>query len=224
MGFSKGDRVAWNTAQGTTHGTVQSKHTEDLEFKGQTFRAEDDDPVYVVKSEKSGSEAAHKESALTATKGDSDDDGGSGKGGGSGKNSGRSSGKGGSGKDSGKKKDSGKSSGKSDSGKGDGEHHPTKRVQEAAQRAVKWIEEGKAGKGFTDTGEHRAHQLAEGETVDDEVVKKMRAYFKRHDVDHSAEGFDHGEDGYPSPGRVAWDAWGGDAGRKWAESQTIEGD
>ncbi|WP_216594112.1 DUF2945 domain-containing protein [Kocuria marina] len=197
MGFSKGDRVAWNTAQGTTHGTVQSKHTEDLEFKGQTFRAEDDDPVYVVKSEKSGSEAAHKESALTATKNGSDDDGGSGKGGGS---------------------------GKSDSGKGGGEHHPTKKVQEAAQRAVKWIEEGKAGKGFTDTGEHRAHQLAEGEAVGDEVVKKMRAYFKRHDVDRSAEGFNHGEDGYPSPGRVAWDAWGGDAGRKWAESQTIEGD
>lgn len=197
MGFSKGDRVAWNTAQGTTHGTVQSKHTEDLEFKGQTFRAEDDDPVYVVKSEKSGSEAAHKESALTAAKNGSDDDGGSGKGSGS---------------------------GKSNSGKGGGEHHPTKKVQEAAQRAVKWIEEGKAGKGFTDTGAHRAHQLAEGETVDDEVVKKMRAYFKRHDVDRSAEGFNHGEDGYPSPGRVAWDAWGGDAGRKWAESQTIEGD
>lgn len=205
MGFSKGDRVAWNTAQGTTHGTVQSKHTEDLEFKGQTFRAEDDDPFYVVKSEKSGSEAAHKESALTAAKASSDDDGGSGKGGGSGTNS-------------------GKSSGKSDSGKGGGVHHPTKKVQEAAQRAVKWIEEGKAGKGFTETGEHRAHQLAEGETVDDEVVKKMRAYFKRHDVDRSAEGFNHGEDGYPSPGRVAWDAWGGDAGREWAESQTIEGD
>lgn len=32
-------------------------------------------------------------------------------------------------------------------------HQPPKDVQEAAQRAVRWIEEGNAGKGFTDTGE-----------------------------------------------------------------------
>ena len=40
----------------------------------------------------------------------------------------------------------------------------------------------------------------------------------------SAEGFHGGEDGYPSPGRVAWDAWGGDPGRDWAESQKIDGE
>ena len=33
-----------------------------------------------------------------------------------------------------------------------------------------------------------------------------------------AEGFYRGEDGYPSPGRVAWDAWGGDPGQRWANS------
>ncbi|WP_369066927.1 DUF2945 domain-containing protein [Kocuria carniphila] len=80
MAFSKGDRVGWNTAQGTTYGTVQSKHTKDLEFKDQTFRADKDDPVYVVESEKTGSQAAHHESALTgttdATDGDKDDDSG----------------------------------------------------------------------------------------------------------------------------------------------------
>ena len=39
-------------------------------------------------------------------------------------------------------------------------HQPPKGVQEAAQRAERWIEDGKAGKGFTDTGRRRASQLA----------------------------------------------------------------
>ena len=94
-------------------------------------------------------------------------------------------------------------------------HQPPKGVQEAAQRAVRWIEDGKAGKNFTDTGRRRASQLAEGSDVSDEVVKKMQAYFARHSVDKDAEGFTQGGDGFPSPGRVAWDAWGGDAGERW---------
>jgi hypothetical protein len=94
-------------------------------------------------------------------------------------------------------------------------HTPPKGVQEVGQRAVRWIEDGKAGKGFTDTGDHRAHQLAEGRSLSDEDVKKMKAYFARHSVDKDAEGFKHGSDGFPSPGRVAWDAWGGDEGERW---------
>lgn len=94
-------------------------------------------------------------------------------------------------------------------------HRPPKDVQEAAQRAERCIEEGKVGKGFTDTGRRRAAQLAKGEEVSDDVVKKMQAYFARHTVDKDAEGFTRGGNGYPSPGRVAWDAWGGDAGERW---------
>ena len=94
-------------------------------------------------------------------------------------------------------------------------HHPPKAVQEAAQRAERWIEDGRAGKGFTDTGRRRASQLARGEEVSDEVVKKMQAYFARHAVDKDAAGFTQGGEGFPSPGRVAWDAWGGDAGERW---------
>jgi hypothetical protein len=94
-------------------------------------------------------------------------------------------------------------------------HTPPKGVQEVGRRAVRWIENGQAGKGFTDTGDHRAHQLANGEDLSDEDVKKMKAYFARHSVDKDAEGFTHGSDGFPSPGRVAWDAWGGDEGERW---------
>ena len=46
----------------------------------------------------------------------------------------------------------------------------------------------------------------------------MSAWFARHEVDKQGEGFSLGEDGYPSPGRVAWAAWGGDPGKSWADS------
>ena len=103
-------------------------------------------------------------------------------------------------------------------------HKPPKDVQEAAQHAVRWIDDGKAGSGFTDTGRHRAHQLAEGKDVDDDQIQKMRNYFARHEVDRDTTGFTNGEDGFPTAGGVAWDAWGGDPGRRWANSQKIEGD
>jgi hypothetical protein len=96
-------------------------------------------------------------------------------------------------------------------------HQPPKGVQDAGRRAVRWIEQGRAGKGFTETGDHRAHQLAAGEAVSDEVVTKMRGYFARHSVDKSASGWKRGTEGFPSPGRVAWDAWGGDAGERWVK-------
>ncbi|KIC70331.1 DUF2945 domain-containing protein [Kocuria rhizophila] len=66
MTFSTGDRVQWNTPQGPTQGTVRSEHTDEFEFKDQTFKATDEDPVYVVESEKTGSRAAHHVSALEA--------------------------------------------------------------------------------------------------------------------------------------------------------------
>lgn len=94
-------------------------------------------------------------------------------------------------------------------------------VQSAAKRALKWIEEGKAGDGFTSVGRRRASQLAAGGSVSRDVAVKMRAYFARHAVDKQATGFNAGEKGYPSPGRVAWDAWGGDAGRTWVNGLSL---
>lgn len=93
---------------------------------------------------------------------------------------------------------------------------PPQRVRDNARRALRWIEDGKAGSGFTATGRRRAQQLAAGEAVSVETIERMRSYFSRHESDKSARGFRQGQDGYPSPGRVAWDAWGGDEGRAWA--------
>jgi Hypervirulence associated proteins TUDOR domain len=63
--FRQGDRVEWNTPQGKTCGTVKKKLTSDTEVGGQRITASEDDPRYLVESEKSGKEAAHKPDALS---------------------------------------------------------------------------------------------------------------------------------------------------------------
>lgn len=96
-----------------------------------------------------------------------------------------------------------------------GMYLPPQGVAVAAKRALAWIADGKAGSGFTAVGRARATQLASGRDVSADVVNRMSSYFARHEVDKQAEGFNFGEDNYPSAGRVAWDAWGGDAGQSW---------
>lgn len=62
--FSKGDKVAWKSHGGEAVGEVEKKITDDTTEAGRKVRASDDDPQYLVKSEKSGGEAVHKPSAL----------------------------------------------------------------------------------------------------------------------------------------------------------------
>lgn len=62
--FKTGDDVTWRTHGTTTHGTVEKKITEDTEAAGRTVRASDDDPQYLVRSDKSGKTAVHKPDAL----------------------------------------------------------------------------------------------------------------------------------------------------------------
>lgn len=91
-----------------------------------------------------------------------------------------------------------------------------KGVQDEAKMALGWIADGHAGSGFTAVGKKRASDLAAGHPVSAETILRMYSFFKRHEVDKKAEGFNSGEDGFPSPGRVAWSAWGGDAGLDWS--------
>ena len=65
--FKKGDHVTWKSHGGTAEGTVEKKITDDTEAAGRTVRASDDDPQYLVKSEKSGGEAVHRPDALKKT-------------------------------------------------------------------------------------------------------------------------------------------------------------
>lgn len=101
-------------------------------------------------------------------------------------------------------------------------YSPPAGVKTAAKRALKWIADGKAGSGFTSTGRARAKQLAAGGPVSRETVARMKSYFARHEVDKKATGFNSGEEGFPSAGRVAWDAWGGNAGKSWVNGINLD--
>jgi hypothetical protein len=59
-----GDRVEWQSHGGTAVGKVKKKITEDTEAGGRTVRASEDEPQYLVVSEKSGGDAVHKPDAL----------------------------------------------------------------------------------------------------------------------------------------------------------------
>jgi DUF2945 family protein len=63
--FDQGDTVEWNTPQGKTRGRVKKKLTSDTEVGGQKINASEDDPRYLVESEKSGKEAAHRPESLS---------------------------------------------------------------------------------------------------------------------------------------------------------------
>jgi hypothetical protein len=66
--LKKGDKVAWNTSQGETKGTVTRKLTSPIKIKGHKVAASKDNPEYLVKSSKSGDKAAHRPEALKKIK------------------------------------------------------------------------------------------------------------------------------------------------------------
>tara|TARA_R110002020_G_scaffold80269_1_gene200391 strand:- start:432 stop:932 length:501 start_codon:yes stop_codon:yes gene_type:complete len=50
----------------------------------------------------------------------------------------------------------------------------------------------------------------------------MYSFFSRHEVDKQGQGFNRGDDGYPSAGRIAWALWGGDSGFSWSTKKRNE--
>jgi hypothetical protein len=66
VAIGKGDKVSWNTSQGMTHGRAVEKKTAPFSHAGQKFNASPEEPYWIVQSDKSGAQAAHKESSLKA--------------------------------------------------------------------------------------------------------------------------------------------------------------
>ncbi len=62
--LKKGDKVEWETSQGKTTGTVKKKLTSETKIKDHKVAASKDNPEYLVETEKSGKEAAHKPESL----------------------------------------------------------------------------------------------------------------------------------------------------------------
>jgi len=94
------------------------------------------------------------------------------------------------------------------------ENKPSKGMVEEALKGLKWREE--YNRGGTAVGVARARDISNGKNLSDDTVKRMHSFFSRHEVDKNGQGFQQGEDGFPSAGRIAWALWGGDAGQTWA--------
>lgn len=63
--FKKGDKVVWSShGNDDTPGVVVRKITSDTTAGGREVKASEQEPQYLVKSDKSGSEAVHKPAAL----------------------------------------------------------------------------------------------------------------------------------------------------------------
>ena len=94
---------------------------------------------------------------------------------------------------------------------------PNEGMRAEAQRYRDWKSDGESG--GTDVARTRASQILSGNELSPDTVITMSAWFARHLVDKQGKGFSPGEEGYPSNGRVAWAAWGGDPGKSWSDAR-----
>jgi hypothetical protein len=92
---------------------------------------------------------------------------------------------------------------------------PTDDMAGEAELGLKWREE--YGRGGTEVGVARARDISNKRNLSFDTVQRMNSYFSRHEVDKEATGWNQGEEGFPTAGRIAWQLWGGDAGRDWAK-------
>ena len=92
---------------------------------------------------------------------------------------------------------------------------PTDGMVAEARRGLEWRQT--FNRGGTEIGVARARDIVNRRGLSLDTVTRMRSYFARHEVDKNGEGFNRGEPGYPSAGRIAWALWGGDPGKTWAE-------
>ena len=94
---------------------------------------------------------------------------------------------------------------------------PSDSMANEAQRGLDWRKE--FNRGGTAVGVARARDIVNKTRLSPNTVLRMYSFFSRHEVDKQGQGFDRGEDGYPSAGRIAWALWGGDAGFSWAKTK-----
>jgi hypothetical protein len=89
-------------------------------------------------------------------------------------------------------------------------------VQAEAKKALEWRKEN--GRGGTPVGLNTARTLAKGGQIGIKKIRHIAKFFPRHEKNKQAEGWDPGEEGYPSNGKIAWALWGGDPAWRWARA------
>jgi HK97 family phage prohead protease len=99
---------------------------------------------------------------------------------------------------------------------------PTAGMAAAARRGLKLHEEGKSGDGLKPETVARANKIAARETLTEDHVREMNAWFARHEKASKSPGWDTRGD--EKPGFVAWLLWAGNAGQRWAAAKVAQMD
>jgi hypothetical protein len=93
-----------------------------------------------------------------------------------------------------------------------GSYIPTNAMAENARRALEVREKKPASqRGMTSVGIARARDLINKRPMSEDTVRRMKAFFDRHEIDKQGETWDEQGKGWQ-----AWQGWGGDAGYSWA--------
>jgi hypothetical protein len=90
-------------------------------------------------------------------------------------------------------------------------------VKNNAKKALEWAAKNGWGSCGTPVGKLRANQLAKGEPISVETIKRMYSFLSRHEADLvSSKGYGDG------CGKLMYDAWGGKAALGWAHNKLKE--
>lgn len=90
-------------------------------------------------------------------------------------------------------------------------------VKNAAKSALEWADTNGWGSCGTPVGKQRANQLAKGEPISVETIKRMYSYVSRHEIDlETSTSYSEG------CGKLMMDAWGGLGAGRWAKSKLSE--
>ena len=99
-------------------------------------------------------------------------------------------------------------------GRGEAQHAPPAKVRQEALKGLR-LSHRENYTSASGIGLVRAMQLVVRPKVWNRSIKRMQAYFDRHQRDKNAKNF--GNDANPSRGWMAWLNWGGDSGKAWAD-------
>jgi hypothetical protein len=90
-------------------------------------------------------------------------------------------------------------------------------VKSNAKAALKYAEDNGWGSCGTPVGKQRANQLAKGEPISVDTIKRMHSFLSRHEKDLEVSTSFRDGCGY-----LMYMAWGGKAGKRWAASKLKE--
>jgi hypothetical protein len=90
-------------------------------------------------------------------------------------------------------------------------------VKANARAALKWVSDNGWGSCGTPVGKQRANQLAKGEPISVDTIKRMYSFLSRHEKDlESSSGYNDG------CGYLMYMAWGGKAALRWSHNKLKE--